>query len=220
MTPTETQMNIDIPIVLATRNEGKVTEIRTLLEGAPVLVKSLNDFGPIPPVVEDGKTFEDNAVKKAQFTARVLGFPALADDSGLVVKAMDGQPGVHSARFAGEDATDKDNNLKLLKTMDGVEDREAFFMCILAIAVPSGPALIYEATCHGIVTETLIGDQGFGYDPLFYYPPSEKTFAQMSTEEKNAVSHRGKALSEFKSEIAKVLIWLRQRLAEEQSRRP
>ena len=220
MTISETQMNIGIPIVLATRNEGKVSEIRTLLEGTSVMVKSLNDFGPIPPVVEDGETFEGNAVKKAQFTARVLGFPALADDSGLVVKAMDGQPGVHSARFAGEDASDKDNNLKLLKAMDGVEDREAFFMCILAIAVPSGPALIYEATCHGIVTETLIGDQGFGYDPLFYYPPLEKTFAQMSTEEKNAVSHRGKALTEFKGEIAKVLIWLRQRLAEERSRRP
>ena len=220
MTDSETQMNIDIPIVLATRNEGKVSEIRTLLEGAPVLVKSLNDFGPIPPVAEDGETFEDNAVKKAQFTARVLGFPALADDSGLVVKALDGQPGVHSARFAGEDASDEDNNLKLLETMDGVEDREAFFMCILALAVPSGPTLIYEATCHGIVTEALIGDQGFGYDPLFYYPPLEKTFAQMSTEEKNAVSHRGKALTEFKGEIGKVLIWLRQRLDEERSRRP
>ena len=120
------------------------------------MVKSLNDFGPIPPVVEDGKTFEDNAFKKAQFTARVLGFPALADDSGLVVKALNGLPGVHSARFAGEVASDEAKNLKLLKAMEGVENRDAFFTCILAVAVPSGPALIYEATCDGIITDKLI----------------------------------------------------------------
>lgn len=220
MTDLETQTNIDVPIVLATRNEGKVAEMKALLDGTPVLLKSLNDFGPIPEAEEDGETFEDNAVKKAQFTARVLGFPALADDSGLVVKALNGLPGVHSARFAGDDASDEANNLKLLETMEGMESRDAFFMCILAVAVPSGPALIYEATCDGIITEKLIGDQGFGYDPLFFYPPLEKTFAQMSTEEKNRVSHRGKALAEFKGEISKVLIWLRQRLAEERLRRP
>jgi len=206
-------MNSDHPIVLATQNEGKVSEFKVLLKDFGVEIKSLKDFGPVPAVEEDGQTFEDNAVKKAQFTARVLGFPALADDSGLVVKALNDLPGVHSARYAGQDATDEENNLKLLKAMEGVENREAFFMCVIAIAVPSGPALIYEGTCEGVITESLAGEGGFGYDPLFLYPPLNKTFAQMSIEEKNQVSHRGKAMAEFRDECGKVLIWLRQRLA-------
>ena len=214
MTATETQMNSGQPIVLATRNEGKVSEFKVLLKDFDVDIKSLKDFGPIPTVEEDGQTFEDNAVKKAQFTARVLGFPALADDSGLVVKALNGLPGVHSARYAGEGATDEANNLKLLKAMEGVEAREAFFMCVLAIAVPTGPALIYEAVCEGVIAESLTGTQGFGYDPLFLYPPLNRTFAQMPIEEKNRVSHRGKAMAEFRDEFGKVLIWLRQRLGE------
>jgi len=214
MTTSETQMNSDLPIVLATRNEGKISEFKILLQTFDVEIMSLKDFGPIPTVEEDGQTFEDNAVKKAQFTARVLGFPAFADDSGLVVKALNGLPGVHSARYAGENATDEENNFKLLKAMEGVENREAFFMCVLAIAVPSGPALIYEGTCEGVITESLIGDQGFGYDPLFHNQTLNKAFAQMSIEEKNRVSHRGKAMAEFRDEFGKVLIWLRQRLGE------
>jgi XTP/dITP diphosphohydrolase len=214
MTTPETQMNSDLPIVLATRNEGKISEFKILLKGFDVEIKSLKDFGPIPTVEEDGQTFEDNAVKKAQFTARVLGFPALADDSGLLVKALNGLPGVHSARYAGEDATDEENNLKLLKALESVENRDASFMCMLAIAVPSGPALVYEGTCDGVITESLTGNQGFGYDPLFLYQPRNKTFAQMSIEEKNQVSHRGKAMAEFRDEFGKVLIWLRQRLGE------
>ena len=214
MTTPETQMNSDLPIVLATRNEGKISEFKILLQNFDVEIMSLKDFGPIPTVEEDGQTFEDNAVKKAQFTARVLGFPAFADDSGLVVKALNGLPGVHSARYAGENATDEENNFKLLKAMEGVENREAFFMCVLAIAVPSGPALIYEGTCEGVITESLIGNQGFGYDPLFHNQTLNKTFAQMSIEEKNRVSHRGKAMAEFRDEFSKVLIWLRQRLGE------
>ncbi len=214
MTTPETQMNSDLPIVLATRNEGKISEFKILLKGFDVEIKSLKDFGPISTVEEDGQTFEDNAVKKAQFTARVLGFPALADDSGLLVKALNGLPGVHSARYAGEDATDEENNLKLLKALESVENRDASFMCMLAIAVPSGPALVYEGTCDGVITESLTGNQGFGYDPLFLYQPRNKTFAQMSIEEKNQVSHRGKAMAEFRDEFGKVLIWLRQRLGE------
>ena len=133
MTTPETQMNSDLPIVLATRNEGKISEFKILLKDFDVEIKSLKDFGPIPTVEEDGQTFEDNAVKKAQFTARVLGFPALADDSGLVVKALNGLPGVHSARYAGEESTDEENNLKLLKALESVENRDASFMCVLAI---------------------------------------------------------------------------------------
>ncbi len=208
-------MHFEIPpLVLATRNEGKIAEFKSLFADFDIEIKGLKDFGPIPPVEEDGQTFEDNAVKKACFTARVLGFPAIADDSGLMVKALDGAPGVFSARYAGPDAGDEANNLKLLKAMEGVEDRGAAFACVIAIAVPRGPALIYEGACDGVITREPVGGQGFGYDPLFYYPPLKKTFAQMSTEEKNRLSHRGMAMAELRDEFNKVLVWLRQRLKE------
>jgi XTP/dITP diphosphohydrolase len=204
---------LDRPMVLATRNEGKISEFRQLLSDFDVKIKSLNDFGPIPPVVEDGKTFEDNAYKKAHFTARFLGLPALADDSGLLVEALDGAPGVLSARYAGKDATDEINNIKLLKAMKGLEVRDASFVCTIAIAVPAGPALIYEGRCDGLIAPRLLGRNGFGYDPIFFFPPLKKTFAQLSAAEKNRISHRGKAMAELRSEFDKVLIWLKQRLA-------
>ena len=213
--PQKLQMELDKPIVLATTNKGKISEFKGLLADFDIKIKSLKDFGPIPPVEEDGATFEDNAYKKAAFTAKVLGLPALADDSGLMVKALGGLPGVKSARYAGETSTDKDNNLKLLGAMKDVEERDAFFMCIIAIAVPKGPALIYEGRCDGSITQELIGNRGFGYDPLFYFSPMKKTFAQMTPEEKNRVSHRGKAMAELRSEFDKVMIWLGQRMAEE-----
>ncbi|MBP1739969.1 MAG: non-canonical purine pyrophosphatase, rdgB/HAM1 family [Deltaproteobacteria bacterium] len=208
---------IDRPLVLATRNEGKIAEFKTLFSGFPIEMKSLNDFGPIPDVVEDGKTFEDNAYKKAHFTARVLGFPALADDSGLVVEALGGQPGVFSARYAGEGAGDEANILKLLKAMERVSDRRAAFECVIAIAVPRGPALVYSGRCEGEIARDRTGKNGFGYDPVFLYQPLGKTFAEMSQEEKNRVSHRGKAMTKLLDEFDKVLIWLAQRLAEEPS---
>lgn len=201
-------------MVLATRNEGKIAEFRQLLGDFEIEMKSLNDFGPIPLVEEDGNTFEDNAYKKAHFTARFLGLPALADDSGLLVNALDGMPGVQSARYAGEGATDETNNLKLLEAMKALGERHASFMCIIAIAVPAGPALIYAGRCEGQIATEQLGKNGFGYDPLFYFPPLKRTFAQMSAEEKNRVSHRGKAMAELRSEFDKVLIWLKQRLAE------
>ncbi len=198
-------------LVLATRNRGKVREFRSLLSGFDVELKTLDDFGPIPEPVEDGDTFEDNAYKKAYHTAKVLGFAALADDSGIMVEALGGEPGVRSARYAGEGATDEANNRKLLKAMEGTTDRRAAFMCVIAIAVPHGPALIYEGRCDGEIAQSPKGENGFGYDPLFYYPPLQKTFAQMSSGEKNEVSHRGRAMSELREEFEKVLIWLKQR---------
>lgn len=206
---------INRPLVLATRNKGKIAEFKTLFSGFPIEMKSLNDFGPIPEVVEDGKTFEDNAYKKAHFTAKVLGFPALADDSGLVVEALGGQPGVFSARYAGEGAGDEANILKVLKAMAGVSDRKAAFECVIAIAVPRGPALIYGGRCEGEIAGDRTGKNGFGYDPVFFYQPLGKTFAEMSQEEKNRVSHRGKAMAKLLDEFDKVLIWLAQRFAEE-----
>jgi XTP/dITP diphosphohydrolase len=202
-------------MVLATRNEGKIAEFRQLLSDFDIQILSLKEFGPLPAIIEDGKTFEDNAYKKAHATAMATALPALADDSGLSVTALGGAPGVRSARYAGEDATDEENNQKLLRDMDGITQREAVFECVLAIAVPRGPALIYEGRCEGLVGIALKGGQGFGYDPLFFYPPLRKTFAELNQHEKNAVSHRGNAMAELKQEFHKVLIWLEQRMAEE-----
>ncbi|MGD9042287.1 MAG: XTP/dITP diphosphatase [Desulfobacterales bacterium] len=205
-------MGSEIPLVIATSNPGKVAEMRDLLTGFPVQLKSLTDFGPIPAVEEDGETFDENAYKKASFTARILGIPALADDSGLVVEALDGAPGVLSARYAGENATDQQRMAKLLKEMQGQTHRQAAFECVLSIAVPSGPALTYEARCEGLIAEQPVGQGGFGYDPIFFYPPLKKTFGQMTRAEKSRVSHRGKALNELKQEFDKVLRWVRRQM--------
>jgi len=199
-------------LVIATTNKGKTAEIKDLLKGFPVDIKNLDDFGPIPPLTEEGKTFDENAYQKASFAARILGLPALADDSGLLVEALDGAPGIHSARYAGEHATDEQRYLKLLDEMKGKSNRNAAFECVISIAVPTGSALTYEARCQGLITERPVGSNGFGYDPIFFYPPSNKTFAELTREEKSRVSHRGKAFAELKDEFDKVLIWIRQNI--------
>ena len=207
----------EIPLVIATGNPGKITEIQELLTGFPIAIKSLADFGQIPPVEEDGETFDDNAYKKAGFTAKILGLPALADDSGLMVEALGGAPGVYSARYAGENATDAQRVAKLLHEMKDQTNRKAAFECVISVAVPSGPALTYEGQCEGLIAEKPLGQNGFGYDPVFFYPPLNKTFGQMTIEEKSHVSHRGKALNDLKQEFDKVLIWIRRHmLLEEQ----
>jgi XTP/dITP diphosphohydrolase len=202
-------MSAPIILVIATRNPGKTSEISELLKGFPILIKNLNDFGTIPEVTEDGATFDENAYKKSSFTAHILGHPALADDSGLCVDALGGAPGVLSARYAGEKATDRENNDKLLDQLNGISDRKAAFECVISLAVPTGAALTYEARCKGVISEQPAGENGFGYDPIFYYPPLEKTFAQMTQDEKNKVSHRGKALGEMREEFDKVIKWIR-----------
>ncbi len=207
-------------LVLATRNEGKVKELRRVLRDFDLDLRSLNDFGPIPEAVEDGETFEENAYKKAIFTARVLGLPAISDDSGLVVAALDGAPGVYSARYAGENATDNDNIKKLLKEMTGQDDRRAAFHCVISIAVPSGPALTYEGKCNGTITTKPVGNDGFGYDPVFFSAELGKTFAESTIEEKNKISHRGRALGEIAAEFDKIIKWLDSRLAEEKPPKP
>jgi XTP/dITP diphosphohydrolase len=205
-------MNDLLTLVIASGNPGKSAEIRDLLAGFPVDIKSLNDFGPIPPVVEDGRTFEENAYKKASFVSRVLGLPALADDSGLVVEVLDGAPGIYSARYAGENASDKQRCAKLLAEMNGKTNRRAAFECVISVAVPTGPALTYEARCEGLILEAPSGENGFGYDPVFYYPPLKRTFAELTREQKSRVSHRGKALEELKEEFDKVTIWIQQHM--------
>ncbi|MFZ2447305.1 MAG: XTP/dITP diphosphatase [Syntrophobacteraceae bacterium] len=206
-------------LVLATKNKGKSAEIREFLKDFPIEIKDLNDFGPIPEVVEDGASFEENAYKKSSFTAKVLGLAALADDSGLEVDALGGVPGVHSARYAGPNASDPENNARLLRELTGVDDRKARFCCVLSLAVPSGPALTYEAFCEGVILDSPRGENGFGYDPLFFYPPEAKTFAEMNREEKSRVSHRGRALADLRREFERVLAWLDRRREEEEIRR-
>ncbi len=206
-------------LVIATKNRGKSAEIKGVLKDFPVFVKDLNDFGPMPEPVEDGATFEENAYKKASFTARILGLPALADDSGLEVQELAGAPGIYSARYAGQGATDSENNAKLLNALCGKANRKARFRCVLSLAAPSGAALTYEAFCEGVILDSARGDNGFGYDPLFLYPQMGRTFAEMSTEEKLSVSHRGLALRQLKAEFGKVLKWLEHRGEEEEMRR-
>ena len=205
-------MQDELTLVIATSNPGKTIEIQGLLAGFPIHIKNLEDFGPLPSVEEDGDTFNDNAYKKSSFVSKVLGLPALADDSGLVVEALGGAPGVYSARYAGENATDKQRCSKLLHEMKGKTNRKAAFECVISIAVPSGAALTYEARCEGEIAETPAGKNGFGYDPIFFFPPLKKTFAELTREEKSLVSHRGKALTELKGEFEKVLIWIRQNM--------
>ncbi len=215
-------------LVLATRNQGKTREIREMLKGFPVEIRNLDDFGPIPEIEEDGSTFDENAYKKASFAARILGYPAIADDSGLVVEALNGRPGVRSARYSGANATDESNVAKLLneiksiesaesaKVLNGkeeindknVKNRNAAFECVISIAVPTGAALTYEGRCEGIIIDEPRGDSGFGYDPIFFYTELGKTFAELSMEEKSRVSHRGKAFKEIIREFDKILSWI------------
>jgi len=195
-------------LVLATRNRGKITELRGLLSGFDINIRGLDEFDPIPEVKEDGRTFEENAYKKAYFTANALGVPALADDSGLAVRALGGEPGVHSARYAGANASDEEKYNKLLKEMEGKTDRSAYFECAIVIALPAGSSMTFTGRCEGAITLEPMGNEGFGYDPIFLYPPLNLTFAQIPLEEKNRISHRGKAMAKLKEEFERVINWL------------
>ena len=185
-------------LVIASRNEHKVEELRQLLKGLAIDVLSLKDFPDAPEVEEDGNTFEANALKKARTIAQHTNHTVLADDSGLEVDVLGGQPGVHSARFAGEYASDEENNRKLIGLLEGVsaKDRTARFRCVIALVNPSGHERLVEGVCLGLIIDKPQGSGGFGYDPLFMVPDTGMTFAQLSSDEKNRISHRGKALQE------------------------
>jgi XTP/dITP diphosphohydrolase len=184
-------------IVLATRNQGKIAEIRAILGGLNVEVLSLDDIPGTPPdVVEDADTFAGNAAKKAIAVAIWADMPALADDSGLVVQALAGEPGVHSSRYAGKDGDSEANMELLLERLDGVQEAErlAHFACVMVLAAPDGRAWETRGRVDGLITFDKRGEGGFGYDPVFFYIPANKTFAEMPVEEKNRVSHRFRAL--------------------------
>ena len=181
-------------LVLATRNPSKISEIKALLPG--VRVAPAASFAGCPEPEETGRTFEENALIKSRAVSRYTGKIALADDSGLEVDALDGAPGVHSARYAGTDATDQDNLRRLLDALDGISDAErtARFRCVVAVVVPDGRTWTAEGACEGRILQAPRGDAGFGYDPLFVPAGYENTFAELDAGVKNRISHRALAL--------------------------
>jgi XTP/dITP diphosphohydrolase len=193
-------------ILIATTNQGKVQEIRNLVKGLPALFLSLSEVPDIPEVVEDGATFEENALKKARMMAYSAGIVTLADDSGLCVDALDGRPGVHSARYAGDNASDEEKYLRVLEEMADVPEpaRSARFVCALALVAPDGEEKLFRGVCEGRITREPQGSSGFGYDPIFYFEEAGCTFAQMDQESKNRVSHRGRALRQFAEFLRKL----------------
>ena len=189
-------------IVFASGNEHKVKEVRKILGECPLAadfeILSLKDIGFDADIVEDGETFEENALIKARTVAK-LGYPCFADDSGLMVDALDGAPGIYSARYTGIHGTDEDNNALLLKNLENVPDAErtARYACAIACAMPDGREFAVIDYCEGIILREYKGTGGFGYDPLLYVKEYNKTLAEVTPEEKHAISHRGKALRLF-----------------------
>jgi len=187
-----------LQIILATHNRGKMKEMSSILAHLPVTLLTLADFPQIGEIPETGETLKENAFIKAETVHQKTGLPALADDTGLEVDALDGAPGVHSSRYDGETATFEDNCRKMMQEMDGIpaEERTARFHTVIAFVSDSGNEWT-EGMVEGRILEKKQGDGGFGYDPLFYYPPLKKTFAELNSEQKNNISHRGKALRNF-----------------------
>lgn len=195
----------EIKIVLASKNKGKIAELRALLSeylNVPFSVLSLDDIGFDGDIEEDGTTFEENATIKASVPAS-LGYIGVADDSGLVVDALGGAPGIYSARYSGEGANDEKNNAKLLSELCGVDkkDRTARFYCAVACVFPSGEKFTVSGACEGIILDSAQGNGGFGYDPLFFYEPAGVTFGELPAAEKNKVSHRSIAMKKFAKEL-------------------
>lgn len=193
-----------LDLVVATGNKGKLKEISRLLEIKGVKVIGLDEFPDAPDVVEDGKTFAANAAIKAEAIARHTGLPCLADDSGLVVAALQGAPGVHSARYSGVDATDRSNNRKLLEEMALVpeSERQAVFCCVIALCLPDQATRFFEGRVEGQILMQEQGGGGFGYDPLFYLPEFGCTMAEIPLDVKNRISHRGQALRQLVEYLA------------------
>ena len=192
-----------LEIVLATRNQDKIREIKKMLNGIDARLLSLDDFPGCPEVKEDGETLEANAKKKAVVVSQYTKKLSLAEDTGLEVEALSGAPGIHSARFAGDNCTYEDNNKKLLKLMEKLSlgERRAKFRCVAALAKPDGEVVTCEGVCEGIIAFEMKGESGFGYDPLFLLPEYGKTFAELGEEMKNKISHRARALGKIKEII-------------------
>lgn len=195
-----------LQLILATRNQKKKRELQEIIADLDLEVLSLDEFPDIPEVVEDGETFAENARKKALIVAEHSGQLALADDSGLEVDAINGQPGVFSARFAGEPCDDERNNRKLLQLLRNVPDekRTARFRCVVAVAAPDGRVATAEGACEGIIGHEPAGKGGFGYDPLFFPNGFNKTFAELTADVKHSISHRGRALAQARGILSRL----------------
>lgn len=191
--------------ILATHNPGKLREMAAILSQYGVEVVSPADVGITVDVEETGTTFAENAMLKAKAICAAADLPAIADDSGLCVDALNGGPGVYSARYGGEGLDDKGHYTLLLQNMRGQTTRAAHFACAIACAFPNGDELTAEGRCDGTIAFAPMGEGGFGYDPVFFVPEKAKTFGQLTAEEKSAISHRGKALKAFSEKLATYL---------------
>ena len=191
--------------VLASHNQKKMAEMRAILSELGIEVLSQADVGVDMEPEETGTTFEENARIKAKAVMEATGLPAIADDSGLVVEALNGEPGVYSARYGGEGLDDTGRWQLLLKNMEGKEDRACKFVSVICCAFPDGSQLMARGECHGVVAQGPKGEGGFGYDPVFWLPDLGKSMAELAPEEKNKISHRGNALRVFKEELEKKL---------------
>ena len=184
-------------LLIATKNQGKVKEFKFLLNDYFQNIYSLLEFDSTPEIVEDQSTFTGNAVKKAEIISSFFNKPTLSDDSGLVVEALNGEPGIYSARYAGENSTDDENLKKLLNKMKGITNRKAKFVCALALVFPDGKSEVFQGECEGLITEVKKGTNGFGYDPVFYISRYDKTMAELDAEVKNSISHRSDAVKKL-----------------------
>ena len=191
--------------VLATHNPGKLEEMSDILSQFDIEVVTLKDLGLTVDVEETGETFAENAMLKAKAISQAAALPAIADDSGLCVDALNGGPGVYSARYGGPELDDRGRYMLLLNSMRGQTTRAAHFACAVACAFPNGDELTAEGTCGGTIAFAPMGENGFGYDPVFFVPEKAKTFAQLTAEEKAEISHRGKALAEFVEKLGTYL---------------
>lgn len=194
-------------LVLATRNRDKIKELKALLSSLPLKIMAVEEFPDTVEVAEDGKDCRENAIKKAVEVSRETGKPALADDSALEIDALDGAPGVYSARYAGENATYADNRARVLTEMKGFPDakRTARFRTVLALAIPGRKVILTQAVTEGSIGQKEQGEEGFGYDPIFHLKGDGRSYSQMTREEKNQVSHRAKAAEEMKKILEKIL---------------
>jgi XTP/dITP diphosphohydrolase len=195
-------------IIFATSNEGKMREIRELLKDLDIELLSLKDAGLNPDIDENGTTFEENAIIKAKLIMELTGEIVLADDSGIEVDYLDKAPGVYSARFLGEDTSYDIKNKYIIDKLAAAsgEERSARFVCVIACAMPDGEIKTCRATIEGTIANEIVGDKGFGYDPIFYVPEYKCTTAEMPMELKNEISHRGKALKEMKEILRKHIV--------------
>jgi len=192
-------------MVLATGNRKKLEEINRITGSMGITLRTLTEFPGFPEVVEDADTFEGNALKKAREICAFTGLAALADDSGLEVDALNGAPGVYSARYAGEDATDAENVRKLLSELSRTDrEKSARFHCVIALVLPDGTEKVFDGRVEGRIGEAEQGHNGFGYDPVFFPEGHDRTFAEMDATEKDSMSHRGRALEKFREYLQEI----------------